>query len=78
MLKFLFQIGESGKTTKELEKTVALMKKVIDKLQSENQQLKHSTDVVTKEQFYKLQAENQTLKVRQRSQRHGHYLIITT
>ena len=37
----LSKIGESGKSNKELEKTIALMKKVIMKLQTENESLKN-------------------------------------
>ena len=36
------KIGESGKSTKELEKTIALMKKIIIKLQNENEKLKNN------------------------------------
>ena len=36
----VFKIGESGKSTKELEKTISLMKKIILKLQQENEILK--------------------------------------
>lgn len=36
----LRKLGESGKSTKELEKTIALMKKIIVKLQQENETLK--------------------------------------
>ena len=36
----LRRIGESGKSTKELEKTIVLMKKIILRLQNENDALK--------------------------------------
>ncbi len=34
------QVGESGKSTVELERTISLMKKMILKLQKENESLK--------------------------------------
>ena len=62
-LLIIIQIGESGKSTRELEKTVALLKKVVERVQSENEHLKKAPGVVTNEQFKHLQAENQGLKV---------------
>jgi len=42
---FIFsKIGESGRSTVELEKIIALMKKRIDNLQVENQTLKTDLD----------------------------------
>lgn len=40
----LLQIGESGRSTVELEKIIALMKKRIDHLQAENQTMKGDLD----------------------------------
>ena len=39
------KVGESGKSTKELEKTIALMKKIIVKLQQENENLKNNSNL---------------------------------
>lgn len=39
----LRRIGDSGKSTHELEKTIALMKKIIVKLQQENEMLKSNS-----------------------------------
>ena len=61
---FVFQIGESGKSSRELEKTIALLKKVVERTQQENEQLKRAPGVVTNEQMKLLQMENQELKVR--------------
>ena len=61
-LFFIFQIGESGKTTRELEKTVALLKKVVERTQAENEHLKSS--MLTPDHLQAIQAENQGLKVR--------------
>ncbi|OAF71471.1 Nephrocystin-6 [Intoshia linei] len=45
------RIGQSGKTARELEKTIASLKKVIDRLKIENQQLKgHSTKSIIENQ----------------------------
>jgi hypothetical protein len=59
-----FQIGESGKSTRQLEKTVALLKKVVERVQSENEQLKKAPGVVSNERLQNLQMENEGLKVR--------------
>ena len=40
------KIGQSGKSAKELEKVIALMKKIIVKLQDENNALKRSAGAV--------------------------------
>ena len=62
-LYFWLQIGESGKSTKELEKTIALLKKVVEKVQAENENLKKAPGVVSTEHIKHLQIENQGLKV---------------
>ena len=64
-----FQIGESGRSTRELEKTIALLKKVVEKTQLENEQLKKAPGIVTQDQMRMLKGENQGLKVR------GHGMI---
>ena len=55
------QIGESGKTTKELEKTISLLKKVVERTQAENEALKQSS--AGSEQVQHLQSENEVLRV---------------
>ncbi|XP_060598760.1 centrosomal protein of 290 kDa-like, partial [Ruditapes philippinarum] len=55
-------IGESGKSTRQLEKTVALLKKVVERVQSENEQLKKAPGVVSNERLQNLQMENEGLK----------------
>ncbi len=59
----MFQIGESGKSTRELEKTIALLKKVVERTQQENESLKKSPAFMNNEQLRMIQAENQSLKV---------------
>ena len=60
----LFQFGESGKSTRELEKTIALLKKVVERVQQENEKLKKAPGVVGTEQLALLKRENEGLKVR--------------
>lgn len=59
----LFQFGESGKSTRELEKTIALLKKVVERVQQENEKLKKSPGLVSTEQMALLKRENEGLKV---------------
>lgn len=54
------QPGLSGKTVPELEKTVGLMKKVVERVQRENETLKKSSASAA------LQQENLRLKVEHR------------
>ena len=61
---YLLQIGDSGKTARELEKTIALLKKVVERTQAENHELKKAPGVVSQEQLISLQHENNGLKVR--------------
>jgi len=61
---FFLQIGESGRSSKELERTIALLKKVVEKIQAENEQLKKAPGVISAEQLKVLQLENKGLKVR--------------
>ncbi|NXA10936.1 CE290 protein, partial [Sapayoa aenigma] len=54
--------GRSGKTVPELEKTIGLMKKVVERLQRENEELKKSPAVVSNEKLLGLEQENERLK----------------
>ena len=62
------QLGESGKSTRELEKTIALLKKVVERVQQENEKLKKAPGVVSSEQMALVKRENEGLKVRNRFQ----------
>uniref|UniRef100_H2YZT9 Centrosomal protein of 290kDa coiled-coil region domain-containing protein n=1 Tax=Ciona savignyi TaxID=51511 RepID=H2YZT9_CIOSA len=53
-----------GKTIPELEKTVVLMKKVVERVQRENDQLKKAPGVVSNQLLEQLKLENQILKNR--------------
>ena len=75
---FVFQIGESGKSSRELEKTIALLKKVVERTQQENEQLKRAPGVVTNEQMKLLQMENQGLKVRAQNRHKLFYIQFHT
>uniref|UniRef100_A0A0V0J8C2 Centrosomal protein of n=2 Tax=Schistocephalus solidus TaxID=70667 RepID=A0A0V0J8C2_SCHSO len=57
------KIGESGKSTKELEKIIAKMKKVLDRALAENEQLRCTPAVVSQEQLSRLQSEKVALQV---------------
>ena len=64
--KFSWQVsgqGSSGKSVVELEKTVALMKRVVERVQRENDELKKAPGVVSNQQLDELRAENRILKV---------------
>ncbi|NXG65233.1 CE290 protein, partial [Hemiprocne comata] len=54
--------GRSGKTIPELEKTIGLMKKVVERVQRENEVLKKAPAVVSSEKLLSLERENETLK----------------
>ncbi|NXI54883.1 CE290 protein, partial [Chloroceryle aenea] len=54
--------GRSGKTVPELEKTIGLMKKVVEKVQRENEDLKKASAVVSNEKLLGLEQENERLK----------------
>ncbi|XP_058842269.1 centrosomal protein of 290 kDa isoform X2 [Acipenser ruthenus] len=54
--------GRSGKTVPELEKTIGLMKKVVERVQRENEELKKAPGVVSKEKLAGLERENEKLK----------------
>uniref|UniRef100_A0A2K6L2K8 Centrosomal protein 290 n=1 Tax=Rhinopithecus bieti TaxID=61621 RepID=A0A2K6L2K8_RHIBE len=55
--------GRSGKTIPELEKTIGLMKKVVEKVQRENEQLKKASGILTSEKMANIEQENEKLKV---------------
>uniref|UniRef100_H3A222 Centrosomal protein 290 n=1 Tax=Latimeria chalumnae TaxID=7897 RepID=H3A222_LATCH len=54
--------GRSGKTIPELEKTIGLMKKVVERVQRENEELKKAPGVVSAEKLASLELENEKLK----------------
>nr|XP_021383701.1 centrosomal protein of 290 kDa isoform X2 [Lonchura striata domestica] len=54
--------GRSGKTIPELEKTIGLMKKVVERVQRENEELKKAPAVVSNEKSLGLEQENERLK----------------
>ncbi|XP_028638864.1 centrosomal protein of 290 kDa [Grammomys surdaster] len=54
--------GRSGKTIPELEKTIGLMKKVVEKVQRENEQLKKASGIMTSEKMATIEEENRKLK----------------
>ncbi|XP_064232980.1 centrosomal protein of 290 kDa isoform X3 [Aotus nancymaae] len=54
--------GRSGKTIPELEKTIGLMKKVVEKVQRENEQLKKASGKLTSEKMANIEQENEKLK----------------
>ncbi|NWI97570.1 CE290 protein, partial [Pitta sordida] len=54
--------GRSGKTVPELEKTIGLMKKVVERIQKENEELKKAPAVISNEKVLGLEQENERLK----------------
>ncbi|XP_078273319.1 centrosomal protein of 290 kDa isoform X2 [Rhinoraja longicauda] len=54
--------GRGGKTVPELEKTIGLMKKVVERVQRENEELKKAPGVVSCERRTCLEMENEKLK----------------
>ncbi|XP_068560642.1 centrosomal protein of 290 kDa isoform X2 [Cebidichthys violaceus] len=54
--------GHSGKTVPELERTVGLMKKVVERVQRENETLKKSAAPANQEKFTALEQEHEKLK----------------
>uniref|UniRef100_A0A669CK13 Centrosomal protein 290 n=1 Tax=Oreochromis niloticus TaxID=8128 RepID=A0A669CK13_ORENI len=54
--------GHSGKTVPELEKTIGLMKKVVERVQRENETLKKSSATVNQDKVTALEKENIKLK----------------
>uniref|UniRef100_A0A8C1J663 Centrosomal protein 290 n=1 Tax=Cyprinus carpio TaxID=7962 RepID=A0A8C1J663_CYPCA len=74
-LSYVRGSGRSGKTIPELEKTIALMKKVVEKVQRENESLKKTSEANVQEQLAtlerdheKLKSENEKLKQKQEEQ----------
>lgn len=57
------QPGQSGKTGPELEKTIGLMKKVVERVQRENETLKKFSTPANQTKVAALQQENLRLKV---------------
>ncbi|KAM3927004.1 centrosomal protein of 290 kDa [Leptodactylus fuscus] len=54
--------GRSGKTIPELEKTIGLMKRVVERVQRENEELKKAPGVLSSEKLSNLELENEKLK----------------
>ncbi|XP_030637377.1 centrosomal protein of 290 kDa [Chanos chanos] len=54
--------GRSGKTVPELEKTIGLMKKVVERVQRENEGLKKTSATAAQEQLAELEREHAKLK----------------
>uniref|UniRef100_A0A4W3HZB7 Centrosomal protein 290 n=1 Tax=Callorhinchus milii TaxID=7868 RepID=A0A4W3HZB7_CALMI len=54
--------GRSGKTIPELEKTIGLMKKVVERVQRENEGLKKAPEVISSQRLSALEMENENLK----------------
>ncbi|XP_073688037.1 centrosomal protein of 290 kDa [Garra rufa] len=54
--------GRSGKTVPELEKTIALMKKVVEKVQRENENLKKTSEANVQKQLSTLERDHEKLK----------------
>ncbi|KAL0968641.1 hypothetical protein UPYG_G00269530 [Umbra pygmaea] len=54
--------GRSGKSVPELEKTIGLMKRVVERVQRENEMLKKSPAALSQEQFIALDREHKKLK----------------
>ncbi|XP_062348044.1 centrosomal protein of 290 kDa isoform X5 [Cinclus cinclus] len=54
--------GRSGKTVPELEKTIGLMKKVVERVQRENEELKKTPAMASNEKLLGLEQENERLK----------------
>ncbi|XP_066265930.1 centrosomal protein of 290 kDa-like [Branchiostoma lanceolatum] len=54
--------GRSGKSVPELEKTIGLMKKVVERVQKENEELKRAPGVVSNSRITDLEMENDKLR----------------
>ncbi|KPP59042.1 hypothetical protein Z043_123080, partial [Scleropages formosus] len=54
--------GRSGKTIPELEKTIALMKKVVERVQRENESLKMGPSALAQDRMKAVQLENEKIK----------------
>ncbi|XP_013873072.1 centrosomal protein of 290 kDa [Austrofundulus limnaeus] len=62
MLAHIHGAGHSGKTVAELEKTIGLMKKVVERVQRENEKLKKSKAAANQDRVSALEKENEKLK----------------
>ena len=60
---FWEQAGSSGKTVGDLERTVGLMKKVVERVQRENEALKRASGTANQDKLAALQQQHETLKV---------------
>ncbi|TPP65829.1 hypothetical protein FGIG_07087 [Fasciola gigantica] len=56
------RLGESGKSTKELEQIIVRLKRVLQRTQAENERLKCAPGPVSHEETKRLQAENEHLR----------------
>lgn len=56
------RIGDSGKSVRELEKTIALLKKVVERVQMENEELKKVSHATGSDELQKMRLENAGLK----------------
>ena len=63
LMLLLWQIGESGRTPEQLEKAVAVLKKMVEKTRAENERLKKTPAFTSADQLEALQKENTELKV---------------
>ncbi|XP_078805351.1 centrosomal protein of 290 kDa isoform X3 [Oryzias latipes] len=55
--------GQSGKTVPELEKTIGLMKRVVERVEKENEALKKSSGAAIRDRVAALEKENEKLKI---------------
>ena len=62
-MMLMWQIGESGRTPEQLEKAVAVLKKMVEKTRAENERLKKTPAFTSADQLAALQTENNDLKV---------------
>ncbi|XP_037539024.1 centrosomal protein of 290 kDa [Nematolebias whitei] len=60
--KTLAHVGHSGKTAPELEKTIGVMKKVVERVQRENETLKKSKVAANQDKVTALEKDNEKLK----------------
>ncbi|BHF75277.1 hypothetical protein SprV_0501837300 [Sparganum proliferum] len=71
------KIGESGKSTKELEKIIAKMKKVLDRTLAENEQLRCTPEAVSQEQLNRLLSEKEAIKAELKKSRENAEAALT-
>ncbi|VDP70211.1 unnamed protein product [Echinostoma caproni] len=60
----LFQVGESGKSTKELEQIIVRLKRVLQRTQEENERLKCAPGPVSQEETKRMKAEIEKLRAK--------------